>query len=423
MKFAASLAILAAVVSASTCSWPYSPFSTSGRWILNSNGEKVLYAGTNWPGAGETMVPEGLQYASVSSIVSGIKSLGMNVIRLTFAIEMVDDVYAGGDKTLKEAFESGLGAGNGSIILQKVLANNPQFNENTTRIQVFDAIAAECFKQEIYVHLDNHISKAQWCCSSTDGNGWFGDVDFNVSNWKRGLQYMAKRGADWGNLMSIGLRNELRNVSNNAAISKTYNWETWYANMIPAAKAVHDANNDVIVFLSGLNYDLDLSAITLGTDLGNGTKFVLSDFSYKDKLVLEQHFYPWDVSSSANCTEMQEYLYEGGFNALDENNKTVVNHMPVVLSEWGHDFEDVGLDTSDSYTYYSVYAECMNSFLPKQNVGWMIWTIVGSYYTRQSILDFDETWGIYNHNFSDWRSQNATQELKNAVAATHQLQM
>lgn len=43
-------------------------------------------------------------------------------------------------------------------------------------LQVFDAIAAECANQQIWVHLDNHVSKAQWCCSETDGNAWFGGL-------------------------------------------------------------------------------------------------------------------------------------------------------------------------------------------------------------------------------------------------------
>jgi hypothetical protein len=43
----------------------------------------------------------------------------------------------------------------------------------------------------MYVHLDNHMSKAKWCCSTNDGNAWFGDTDFNVAKWKRGLEFMA----------------------------------------------------------------------------------------------------------------------------------------------------------------------------------------------------------------------------------------
>lgn len=38
------------------------PLVTNGRWIENSRGENVTLVGVNWPGAGETMIPEGLQY-------------------------------------------------------------------------------------------------------------------------------------------------------------------------------------------------------------------------------------------------------------------------------------------------------------------------------------------------------------------------
>jgi hypothetical protein len=55
---------------------------------------------------------------------------------------------------------------------------------------VYDAIAAELANQQMYVHLDNHMSKGKWCCSTNDGNAWFGDTDFNVAKWKRGLEFV-----------------------------------------------------------------------------------------------------------------------------------------------------------------------------------------------------------------------------------------
>jgi len=57
--------------------------------------------------------------------------------------------------------------------------------------QVFDAVAAECNKQGIMVHLDNHISRAEWCCNTRDGNSWFGDTYYDTAKWKRGWKYMA----------------------------------------------------------------------------------------------------------------------------------------------------------------------------------------------------------------------------------------
>lgn len=37
----------------SSDAWPYGPFSTRGRDIVNSRGEVVTWAGVNWPMSGE----------------------------------------------------------------------------------------------------------------------------------------------------------------------------------------------------------------------------------------------------------------------------------------------------------------------------------------------------------------------------------
>lgn len=83
------------------------------------------------------MVPEGLQYASVESIADKIASLGMNVIRLAWATEMIDDIYTTGhDIDLKTSFVRALGEANGTEVYHEVLAHNPHFNSETTRLQV-----------------------------------------------------------------------------------------------------------------------------------------------------------------------------------------------------------------------------------------------------------------------------------------------
>jgi hypothetical protein len=118
--------------------WPATPLITSGRWILNAEGAKVTYAGINWPGAADTMIPEGLQYSSIQSIVAKIKQLGMNVIRLTYAIELIDQIYENGgqDVPLLTAFTQALGTENGTKVYNEVLSNNPSFSSHTTRLDV-----------------------------------------------------------------------------------------------------------------------------------------------------------------------------------------------------------------------------------------------------------------------------------------------
>jgi hypothetical protein len=117
--------------------FPGTPFTSSNRDIIDTSGNKIVYKGVNWPGAADAMIPEGLQYQSIANIVSGIKSLGMNVVRLTFAIEMVDDIVSGSPNSqLGNSLNNALGATNGSKVLAQILKKNPQFTSSTTRLQV-----------------------------------------------------------------------------------------------------------------------------------------------------------------------------------------------------------------------------------------------------------------------------------------------
>jgi hypothetical protein len=134
-----ALLSLATLPSLITAAFPNAPFVTSKQWVHDSTGANFTYAGVNWPGAADVMIPEGLQYQSIANIVTKIKSLKMNVVRLTFAIEMIDDIKDNGDDvTVQKAFTKALGAANGEKVWQRVLKNNPAFSTSTTRVQVSD---------------------------------------------------------------------------------------------------------------------------------------------------------------------------------------------------------------------------------------------------------------------------------------------
>ncbi|OTA90951.1 glycoside hydrolase family 5 protein [Hypoxylon sp. CO27-5] len=379
-------------------SWPYGPLVTSGRDMKNARGENVVYAGTNWPGHSEVMIPDGLQYQSIETIVSKIKSAGMNAIRLTYAIQMIDEIYAnnGQDTTVKASFTKALGSTNGPKVYSQFLAKNPSFNDSTTRLQVFDAVAAECLKQKVFVHLDNHISRATWCCSTNDGNSWFGDRDYNVENWTRGLSYMANHGKNWPALTSMSLRNELRKPDSNPTLSsQSYNWRDWYINIKKGTNAINSANPDVLIFLSGLDFDTYVTPVVQGTALTPGSdKFSTADFQgYSNKLVLEIHNYQ---NSASNCDSLKSSLYNSGFQALHADDSKTVNVFPVLLTEFGFDMT--------GNAWQGTYATCIASYLAEQKAGWFIWVVSGSYYIRSGTQDFEETWGLLKHDWSDWRS-------------------
>lgn len=207
----------------------------------------------------------------------------------------------------------------------------------------------------------------------------------------------------WPNMVSIGLRNEFRQPDN-AGSSLPYDWPTWYEQMTDASDIVNAANPNILIFLSGLNFDTTLQPIPSAVDLGNGQKFLLTDFKYADKLVLELHNYQ---NSATDCGSIESGLWNNGFRATWPTN---VNYMPVLLTEFG--FSNAGSD------YNSVYATCLRKLMPQWKTGWMVWALGGSYYIRSGTQDYEETWGLLNHDWTAWRNQDAINALKGMVTST-----
>ena len=174
--------------------------------------------------------------------------------------------------------------------------------------------------------------------------------------------------------------------------------------MIPVADLVNAANPDIILFLSGLDYDTTLSPIPGAGDLGGGKKFQLSSFKYANKLALELHNYQ---NSATSCDSMKSGLLNNGFKALDASS---VNQMPVILTEFG-------FSQTDS-SYNGVYASCLRKIIPEWDAGWTVWVLAGSYYIRSGTQDFEEAWGLLKHDWSGWRSSTAIAGLQTMIDAS-----
>lgn len=437
------------------------PFHTHGPHILSADNKLVQYVGTNWPGHQDAMIPEGLQYSSIKGIVSKIKSLNLNVVRLTFAIELVDDIFNRGDVSLENTLINALGPTNGSLVLGEVLKHNPGLSKHTTRLQVYDAVALELAAQGVYLHLDNHMSKALWCCSGADGNGWFGDTYFNVSNWQRGWAFMAAHVSfslpgqpfsvspsralvfksalhtcslhtqaykNWPSFSSVGLRNELRQP-NSPSPAEPYDWYTWYTHMTSAASIVHTIAPDVLIFFSGFNYDSNLIPVVEGlpltgtantTTAGKSAIFKPSDFEFKEKIVLELHKYDFE-HTQANCIDFAKTLYDAGYNTLNTTDPAVVNQFPMVLTEWG-------FTQNGTYWHDTTYNKCLIEFMANLEArgvgsGWIHWELSGSFYIKTSngvsAQDLDEAWGLLNHNWTEIRSPvTVANSLEKMIEAT-----
>lgn len=375
------------------------------------------------------MIPEGLEWASANDILDDIASVGFNYIRMGYAIEMIDQVYDrnGSDVPLEVALINALGYVNGTKVTNEIIAKNPGWTRATTRFQIWTDITKLAAQKSIFISPDVHVGKAKWCCSHIDGNAWFDDLLFPADNWRRGLAYVATWAKQHPNVVSMSLRNELRESWNNTALY--YNWDTLVGNMTQGADAIHEANKDILILWSGMQYGQDLSALTTGKnyltapcykctairDAARRTPkiFDLDAHAWKDKLVWEVHLYPMSEDvDTGNCPIIEAGLYRNGFNALGIQapaacNTTndcpkAVRETPVILSEFGA-AQDVTL-------FNNTVQNCLRDYTVKNGVSWMMWAIAGSYRIRSGVQGFPDTWGMTNPEWTGWNYERGIEE-------------
>ncbi|KAK7274536.1 hypothetical protein RIF29_15630 [Crotalaria pallida] len=364
-----------------SCSNAY-PLSTHKRWIIDdSTGQRAKLVCGNWAGHLRPMMPEGLDKQPLKNIVSNLVKHKFNCVRLTYAIHMwtryghhnVSDTLATLDAP--EVVEG--------------IANNNPWVLNVTHINVFEAVINELGAQNVKVLYDNHVSKPKWCCNDDDDNGFFHDRYFDPQEWIQGLSLAAKHFAGNTAVVAQSLRNELHGPRQNV--------DDWYKYMSQAALAIHKENPNVLVVISGLNYDTELQFLKkrpLEIDLGN-------------KMVFEVHLYSWSGIGTLKlgdiwtkqplnriCAKSIKGLdYRAGFVTMGKN------AAPLIFTEFG--FDQSGGSVADNK-----FMTCLQTYLAGRDMDWGIWAFHGSYYVRGDNAQLDESFGVMDSNWSHLRNPN-----------------
>ncbi|KAJ4977557.1 hypothetical protein NE237_008337 [Protea cynaroides] len=347
---------------------------TNSRWIVGEDNVRVKLTCVNWPSHLDTMVPEGLNKQPVEGIVQRISSMGFNCVRLTWALYMATDESYSTNMTVQQMFHN--------LNLNDVLVGIAQKNPDILDLVIVDAfkhVLDWLGKYKVMVIVDNHISKPGWCCNEKDGNGFFNDPDFDPDVWIRGLAQMAIWVKDLPYVVGMSLRNELRGPRENV--------DDWFRYMERGASAVNAINPNVLVILSGLNFDNDLSFL-------RDKKPVIE---FQGKLVFELHWYSWtdnsiwSHNSNKACNIALRARYNGGGGFL------VDQGFPLFISEFGVD--QTGSNTGDNK-----YLICFSSVAALFDWDWALWTLGGSYYVREGVLDHDETYAILDANWDQPRN-------------------
>lgn len=356
------------------------PLGTSSRWIVNQDGERVKLACLNWVSHLDAVVAEGLSKKPVDVISNGIKSMGFNCVRLTWPILLLTNETLS-SLTVRQSFQN-LG------LLQSVAgfqSNNPSIID-LSLIQAFQAVVKSLGDNDVMVILDNHITQPGWCCSNSDGNGFFGDQYFDPNLWVQGLTKMATLFNGMPNVVGMSLRNELRGPKQNV--------NDWYRYMVQGAEAVHAANPDVLVILSGLNFDKDLSYIAKRP----------VNLTFKGKLVFEAHWYAFTDGQAWVSGNPNQVCGQVAANMKRMSGYLVDQGWPLFVSEFGVDLR--GTNVNDNR-----YLNCFIAYAAELDLDWALWTLVGSYYYRQGVIGMEEFYGILNWDWTQVRNASFLQRI------------
>ncbi|KAF9603259.1 hypothetical protein IFM89_034592 [Coptis chinensis] len=341
---------------------------TDGRYLLDEPGHRVKLACVNWPSHLETMLPEGLHKQPLDSISKKIVAMGFNCVRLTWSVDMAMDLNR--NKIIVETFKS-LGLDEAIAGIQ---ANNPDFL-NLDHMKAFVNVVNNLGDNNVMVILDNHISKAGWCCSNNDGNGFFGDQYFDPERWLQGLRIMAFTFGSTKNVVGMSLRNELRGPNQNAGV-----WERY---MRDGALVINEENPNVLVIISGLNYDLDLSFL----------KLPLVNITDGGKLLFEIHHYGVSDGNAWMKNNANEMC--GHFRKTFADTATfLMEEYPLFLSEFGGDLR--GTNENDNR-----FLNCMFGIIVELDLDWAWWALQGSYYFREGQVGVEEVYGVLDKDWNE----------------------
>ncbi|KAK4376950.1 hypothetical protein RND71_003246 [Anisodus tanguticus] len=356
------------------------PLYTNSRWIVNSTGQRVKLACVNWVSHMDVMLAEGLNHQPVDAISKSIINMGFNCVRLTWPLFLFTNDSLG-SITVRQSFKN-LGLFSSIVDLQ---ANNPSIVDLSV-LDAYKAVVASLAKNNVMIILDNHISKPGWCCSRFDGNGFFGDPYFDPDLWIQGLTKVATTFKGTTNVVGMSLRNELRGPLQNV--------DDWYRYMQKGAEAVHAANSDVLVILSGLSFDKDLSFLHQRP----------LNLTFSGKLVFEIHRYGFtdgDTWSTENanqaCGEVLNDMVSKGAFVLEQG-------YPLFVSEFGADQR--GTNVNDNRFF-----NCFLGLAAELDFDWALWTLVGSYYLRDGIVGLNEYYGVLDWNWFDIRNSSFLQRI------------
>ncbi|MBP5971218.1 cellulase family glycosylhydrolase [Brasilonema sp. CT11] len=240
------------------------PLSTRGAKIIDAKGRQVWLRGVNWFGIEtETHVPHGFWKRDYKDILTQIRTLGYNLIRLPYSVQALLSPNISG--------------------IDFSIGSNKEF-EGKTPIQVMDLIIQEAERQGLLVLLDSH------CLSDKRiAELWYED-NFTEADWINTWTMLANRYKNQTNVIGADLKNEPHGKASWGTDDIATDWRLAAER---AGNAILEVNPNWLIVVEGVEKNVPTQKLPNHWHGGNleGVKRYPVRLSRRNKLVYSPHEY------------------------------------------------------------------------------------------------------------------------------------
>jgi endoglucanase len=376
---------------------------TSGRQILDSGSpaKTVRIGGVNWYGFETTDgVVHGLTSQDYKTILSTVKNLGYNTVRLPYANQIV---------------EKPIIPGNISYNGQAGPINTDLKGLNS--LQIMDKIIAEAGKLGLKVILDDHRSESGnsaeasglWYTSAYPETSW-------IADWKTLVARYASYTDSSGNptLIGVDLRNEPHNATSGGSCwtgdssvggcPASDTLHNWPAAAGRAAAAVLAVNSKLLIFVEGVDcYDGDCDF--WGGNL-EGAKNNPVPMTVSQRLVASAHDYgpteyqqSWFNSSTTPQSLEAVWTKYWAYLSID-------GLAPVWVGEFGTTNDAASAESSVPGSEGQWFSSLVAFLANQPNIDWTYWALNG-----------EDNYGLLDSNYDATPPSSLKQQLLSSIQA------
>ncbi|NRA45705.1 MAG: cellulase family glycosylhydrolase [Oligoflexales bacterium] len=336
------------------------PLATKGQWIVDKMGKRLKLSSVNWYGASDAYhVVMGLNKAPIDSIISQIKKIGFNSVRLPFSNEMLHE--------------------EGPVSFEH-LTKNPQLR-GMSPLEIFDAVISALTNKGLLVILNNHTTIGKWCCNGNDGNGLWMNKQQSTLKWMHDWEFLIERYQQNPMVIGADLRNEVRDDDPYKA-----NWGKggpfdFHRVSEELGNRLLGINPDLLIVIEGLHFSTNFSSFD----------YTPIQLIYPNRVVFSPHIYSWSTlpgkksfgayrdyeSFAATVNVMLKPLFKNGKPTA-----------PIWFGEWGY--------SQDSLRANDTFPRFIHRFLEEHDLDWSWWPLnVGQ---KPASNDY-ESWGLLEDNW------------------------